>query len=162
VQRTRNRRRETHRQHHHHLVHHSQQHQYALLHALPHLREERNSSAASCYVTRLVWSDPRPEATSETRICANFGERRFYGSSRRHESPRRAGPERPGVRTARRDANKCLWYEDIHNSAYPSIGVTSSPGPGPSGAPGGALLGVEDRGYARSCKRTSENTYSTH
>src|SRR5215217_7820816 len=77
VQRTRNRRRETHRQHHHHLGHHSQQHQYALLRALPPLREERNSSAASCYVTRLVWSDPRPEATSETRICANFGELRL-------------------------------------------------------------------------------------
>src|SRR5215217_786091 len=77
VQRTRNRRRETHRQHHHHLDLHSQQHPYALLHALPPLREGRNSSAAPCHETRLVWSGPRPEATSETRICAIFGELRF-------------------------------------------------------------------------------------
>ena len=50
----------------------------------------------------------------------------------------------------------------IHNPAYLYIGVTSGAGVGLYGVPGGAILGVPGRGYAGSCKRTSENTYSTH
>src|SRR5215204_337273 len=89
------------------------------------------------------------------------------GSSQSNPAPPRPDPLRECGQGSLRPSgimattNLSLRSEGIQDRAYLYICVTSSSGAGLCGVPGEGDSKVSGRGYARSCKRTSENFYST-
>src|SRR5829696_4394496 len=60
------------------------------------------------------------------------------------------------------EAQRSVCRKNTHDRAYLSIGVTCGIGARLCRVPGGVFSVVPGGGYAGSCKRTSENSYSTH